>query len=77
MVMTQYSLDPTENLKKIHSQFKNAKLVIVYGSNWKKVPGAGYIKKINGEIVQPDFYEKLSTENVVGKILKMYGEGAG
>jgi len=34
MVMTQYSLDPTDNLKKIHNQFKNAKLIIVYGSNW-------------------------------------------
>jgi len=69
MVMVQDKLDPTENLEKIHEQFVNAKLILVYGSNWKKVPGADYIKKIHGEIVQPDFYEKLSTDNIAKKIL--------
>ena len=73
MVMTQYSKDPTENLKKIHKQFPNAEISIVYGSNWKIVPGAKYIKKINGKILQPPFYEKLSTKNVVNKIFKIYG----
>lgn len=75
MVMVQNDLDPTENLKKIHEQFPNAKMIIVYGSNWKKVPGAEYIKKINGRIIQPDFYEKLSTENVIKKIFKLYTKG--
>lgn len=74
MVMVQEQLDPTENLKKIHEQFKDAKIILVIGSNWKKVPGAEYIKKINGEIVQPPFYEKLSTANIVKKILKTYKE---
>ncbi len=72
MVMVQNSLDPTANLKKIHEQFQNAKLILVCGSNWKKVPGAKYIKKINGEVIQPPFYEKLSTENIVNKIIKIY-----
>ncbi len=75
MVMRQESLDPTENLKKIHDQFKGSKIVIVYGSNWKKVPGADYIKKIGGEVIQPPFYEKLSTEKIVDKIFKLYGGG--
>jgi cytidyltransferase-like protein len=70
MVMKQNSLDPTENLKSIHEQFPRAKLVIVYGSNWKNVPGEAYIKKIKGEIEQPPFYEKLSTDRIVKKILK-------
>ena len=69
MVMVQEKLDPTENLKKIHEQFGNAKLALVYGSNWKKVPGSDYIEKIHGEIVQPDFYEKLSADNIAKKIL--------
>ena len=56
MVVVQHELDPTENLKKINEQFKNAKLILVCGSNWKKVPGAEYIKKINGEVIQPPFY---------------------
>ncbi|MBN2421499.1 adenylyltransferase/cytidyltransferase family protein [Candidatus Woesearchaeota archaeon] len=74
MVMTQDNLDPTENLKKIHNQFKNAKIVLVFGSNWKKVPGSSFIKKIGGKIVQPEFYEKLSTEKIFKKISKQYGE---
>lgn len=73
MVIPQYSLNPTENLKRIHSQFKNIKIILVYGSNWKKIPGGSkFIKKIGGEIAQPQFYEKLSTENVIDKIFKSY-----
>lgn len=73
MIMTQDKLDPTENLEKVHSQFKNAKIILVFGSQWKKVPGRAYIKKIKGEIIQPQFYEKLSTKNIVSKIFKIYG----
>ncbi|MFH1641365.1 MAG: adenylyltransferase/cytidyltransferase family protein [Nanoarchaeota archaeon] len=73
MVMKQDKQDPTENLKKIHSQFKNANIILVIGSNWKKVPGRDYIKKIGGEIVQPPFYDKLSTERIFGKIFKEQG----
>lgn len=74
MVMVQDKLDPTENLKKTREQFGNVKLILVYGSNWKKVPGADYIKKIDGEVVQPDFYEKLSTENIVKKIIAVHSK---
>lgn len=75
MVIVQNALDPTENIKKIHEQFKDAKLILVIGSNWKKVPGADYVKKINGEVIQPPFYEKLSTNNVINKIFKTYNRG--
>lgn len=74
MVIRQDSLDPTENLKKLHEQFKGAKIILVYASNWKKVPGVRYIKKIKGEIVQPPFYGKLSIDNIVKKIFRIYGE---
>ena len=30
----------------------------------------GSIKKIKGEIIQPPFYNKLSTENIIKNILK-------
>ena len=72
MVMVQDNLDPTENLKSIHAQFPYAALVLVYGSNWKKVPGHSFVKKVGGKVVQPPFYEKLSTENVIKKIFKLY-----
>lgn len=72
MVMAQNSLDPTENLKQIHEQFPNAKIILVFGSNWKEVPGASYIKKIGGKIFQPPYYEKLSANNVIKAISKNY-----
>ncbi|MBU0628869.1 MAG: hypothetical protein KKC75_06785 [Nanoarchaeota archaeon] len=75
MVMPQDNRDPTENLKKIHEQFRNSKLILVNGSNWKKVYGSGYIKKIGGEVVQPKFYDKLSSKNIIGKIFKVYKGG--
>jgi cytidyltransferase-like protein/putative nucleotidyltransferase with HDIG domain len=71
-VMTQRNVDPTENLKKVHADFPESRIILVFGSNWKKVPGAEYVKKIKGEIVQPPFYDKLSTEKVVEKIFKTY-----
>lgn len=72
MVMTEESVDPTENLKKIHNQFKNAKIILVHGDDWKEVPGSEYIKKIKGEVIQPQYYQKLSTEKVIKKIFKIY-----
>tara|TARA_B100001971_G_C18063082_1_gene469033 strand:- start:59 stop:592 length:534 start_codon:yes stop_codon:yes gene_type:complete len=72
MVVVQESLDPTENLRKIHEQFKDVKIILVYGSNWKKIPGSSYVKEINGKIIQPPFYEKLSTNNIVKKIVKTH-----
>ena len=77
MVMVQDKLDPTQNLKKIHEQFENADLILVCGSNWKKVPGSEYIKQIKGGIIQPPFYEKLSTENIIAKIFKVYAKRDG
>jgi len=74
MVMTQENLDPTENLKKVHEQFPYAKIIIVCGSNWKKVPGGDYVKKINGEVIQPPFYKKLSPDTLIKKIIETYGK---
>ncbi|MBT7237952.1 adenylyltransferase/cytidyltransferase family protein [Candidatus Woesearchaeota archaeon] len=72
MIQTQDNKDPTENLKKIHEQFPQAKIILIHSSNWKEVPGSEYIKEINGEVVQPEFYEKLSKEKIVEKILKAH-----
>ncbi len=75
MIMLQHQKDPTENLKSIHQQFPHAKLILVYGSNWKETPGGEYIRKINGKVIKPPFYEKLSTENIIQKIMKIYKTG--
>ncbi len=70
MVMPQDILEPIENLKKIKQQFPNAKLIAVYGSNWKKAPGQDQIKRLGVEIINYDFYERLSNEKILEKILK-------
>jgi len=72
MVMTQHSKDPTENLKELHKQFKNSKLILVHGSDWKKIPGSNYINKIGGEVKRPQFYDKLSTKKVLSKIKEVH-----
>ena len=72
MVIPQKSKDPIENLKNIHQQFKNAKIILIHGSDWKQIPGSYFIKKIGGKIIQPLFYEKLSTNNIAKKIAKIY-----
>lgn len=75
MIITQREPDPTRTLEELHEQFPQANMTLVYGSNWKEVPGAAFIKKIGGRIVQPDFYDKLSTERVVKKIIQEHGGG--
>ncbi|MFH2021110.1 MAG: adenylyltransferase/cytidyltransferase family protein [archaeon] len=70
MVMSQEDIDPTNNLKKIHEQFPNALLTLVHGSDWKTIPGSDFIKKINGTVVTPAFYERLSTEKIIKRITK-------
>ncbi len=75
MVMNQNEFDPTENLRKIKNQFPNAEVIVIYGSNWQNIPGKKYIKEINAKIVQPEFYEKLSTENIIKKIFKIHKGG--
>tara|TARA_Y100000310_G_scaffold167546_2_gene167409 strand:- start:49240 stop:49785 length:546 start_codon:yes stop_codon:yes gene_type:complete len=75
MVIPQHDLDPTENLKEIHNRFKGSKIILVYGSNWKKIPGGKeFIKKINGKIIQPISYERLSPEKMTRKITKLYSK---
>ena len=76
MVIPQNDLDPTKNLKKIHNQFKNSKIILVYGLNWAKIPGGSkFIKHIKGEIVQLASYDKLLPKKITEKILKTYKKG--
>jgi glutamine kinase len=69
-VMIQDNIDPTENLKKLHKEFPDAKIKLVYGSNWKNVPGSEYVKSVGGEIIQHPYYEKLSTFKIINKLIE-------
>jgi cytidyltransferase-like protein len=68
MVMSQTSKDPTENLKKIHEQFANSKLILIHASNWKKIPGEEFIKKIKGKVIRFPYYSKLADNKILCKI---------
>ena len=70
MVVAQRTLDTTENLKELHKRFKSAKLVLVHGSNWDKIPGKAFVKKIGGKIIKLPYYEKLSDKKVEKEIKK-------
>ncbi len=68
MVIAQTSKSPLENLKKIHEQFKNSKLILAHASNWKKIPGEDFVKQIGGEVIKPPYYEKLSDDKIIKEI---------
>jgi len=70
MVMFQTSKSPEENLKKIHEQFPNSKIILVHGTNWEKIPGQEYIKKISGKTIKIPYYSNLSDKKIKKKINK-------
>jgi phosphoenolpyruvate phosphomutase / 2-hydroxyethylphosphonate cytidylyltransferase len=70
MVLSQNTLDPTENLKKIHEEFQGAEIMLVHGDNWEKIPGEDYIKKINGKLIKLPYYKRLSDKHVETKVKK-------
>ena len=64
MVISQKTMNPTENLEKINEQFKDAIIILTHGDNWNKIPGQDYIKSINGKIVKLPYYKQLSDKKV-------------
>lgn len=70
MIMSQTSKSPEENIKKIHEEFPNSKIILVHGSNWDKIPGEEYVKKIGGEVIKLPYYSKLSDKYVQEEINK-------
>lgn len=66
-VIRQETLDPTENLQKIRSQFPDAKIVVVHGDNWKAIPGREYMERVAVEIIQPPFYPQLARDKIIDK----------
>ncbi len=69
-VITQHSRDHTENLKKIHEEFPDAKLILVHGADLNEIPGSEYIRKIGGETIKHPYYARLSTVKIVNQIVE-------
>ena len=69
-VVCQDSIDPTGNLKAIHADYPEAKLVLLQGyQKWGQMPGVEYIRQIGGETIKPEYYNRLSRDNIVKKFL--------
>ena len=64
MVLPQTQLNPQENIKKLVEQFNGAKIILVHGDNWDKIPGADFVKSIGGEVVKLPYYQRLSDKKV-------------
>src|SRR3989338_9085224 len=69
-VLTQQTLDPTENLKRIHEEFPKAEIFLVHGDDLEDVPGAAYVRSIGGRIVKHPYYSRLSNLKIMNAILE-------
>lgn len=67
-VVYQQTLDPLENLKKIHELYPNAEITLYHGNNWRIMPSEQFLDSINGNIEFTEYYDKLKPENIL-KIL--------
>lgn len=72
MVVIQDNVNPIENLKRIREEFKNAELIVIYGSDWKHLPWAESIRQIGGRIVQHSYYERLSEFKIINRLIESY-----
>jgi len=74
-VMIQEHKDPTENLKRIHAEFKDAELILVHGNDWHSIPGKDFVEQINGRVVQPEYYRRLSDIHIRKEVSKQFRVG--
>ena len=67
-VFFQRTLDPLENLKKIHIEYPEAEITLYHGDNWKIMPSELYLNSIGGKIVFTEYYEKMKPENILKQL---------
>ncbi len=66
-VVEQKTLNPVDNLKAILARFPGTQLVVVHGNDWKSLPGREFVLSHGGKIIQPEYYAKLSRNNIIKK----------
>ena len=64
-VMPQKSLDPTENLKKLHYIYPEAEITLFRGDGISVVAAREYLKSIGGRVQSIDYYENLSPTQIM------------
>ena len=74
----QDSLDPTENLGRLHRDYPDAKIYLMQSHHlWQGSLGSEFIEKIGGEIVRTDFYQSLSRDYMVKVFYKFFMDQKG
>jgi len=68
LVIPQFTLDPTENLKTILVDYPDAEITIFHGDNWENMLTEDFIKSIGGKIVFTKYYSKLTPENILATL---------
>lgn len=69
-IRAQKSFDPLKNLKQIHSEYPDAKIILYVGTDRSFLPVEKYMESIGGEIRITDYYEKLSPPNILAALQK-------
>ena len=62
MVMTQDSINPENNLKKILNKYKNCSITVFHGDDWSILPGQTFMDNHN---ILISHYNKLSRNQYI------------
>jgi hypothetical protein len=71
-VMVQNDTEPIKNLERIHKRFKDARVILVHGDDWRSAPGADYLKKIGIKMITHPYYTKLSDFKIINNLIERY-----
>lgn len=74
-VMPQKSLDPVENLRKLHKKYPKAEITLYHGNDWKILPASRYLESIGGKIVFTEYYKKMSPNNILSILMQQSSAG--
>jgi len=63
-IMTQNSMNPEENLKKILKKYRNCSITVFHGDDWRILPGQIFMDNQNIKTKLVSHYKKLSRESI-------------
>ena len=63
-IMTQKSMNPEENLKKILKKYHNCSITVFHGDDWRILPGQIFMDNQNIKTKLVSHYEKLSRDSI-------------
>ncbi len=64
-VMPQRTFDPTENIKKLHKRYPEAKITLYHGSDMAVIPAELYLESIGGSVEIVEYYDKMSPMRIL------------